>query len=97
MATVTVTVPSGQEALKVLTTVSKVIGVVTGLSAYSNMIPAQYAPIGVLVFAIASSLKDIVASVSNFYSTPTTVTTTTSAPVTTATTSSTGTATTTTL
>lgn len=82
MATVTVTVPSANEAVKVLTTISKVIGFVTGLSAYSNLIPAQYVPIGVLIFGVASSLKDIVAVVTNFFNTGTTVTTeSTVAPV----------------
>lgn len=76
MATVTVTVPNGSDAVKILTTITKVIGFVTGLSAYSNMIPAQYAPVGVLIFGVASGLKDIVAVVTNFFVAGTTVTTT---------------------
>ncbi len=43
---------------RVLSLVVKVCSLVSGLAAYSQMIPAKYVPIAVLAFAAASIVKD---------------------------------------
>jgi hypothetical protein len=45
-------------ALKVITISLKVVSILTGLAAYNDLIPAKYAPIAVVVFAVASVAKD---------------------------------------
>lgn len=46
--------------MKIVTTIFKVVSFVTGLAAYNDMIPAKFAPISILVFALASIAKDAV-------------------------------------
>jgi len=45
---------------RILALAGKLSGMVVGLSAYVNVIPEKYAPIGVIVFGVASILKDTV-------------------------------------
>ena len=42
------------------TAFAKVISLVSGLAAYNDLIPVKYGPLAVLVFAVASSLKEVV-------------------------------------
>lgn len=44
--------------LKVITVGLKIASILTGLASYVDVIPAKFAPIAVLVFAIASVAKD---------------------------------------
>lgn len=46
--------------LRVLTTIGKLLSVVAGLSAYADVIPAKYALVAAIAFAVASTLKDTV-------------------------------------
>lgn len=46
------------KALKVTTIVVKVLSLLTGLAAYSDIIPAKFAPVAVIVFGVASTFKD---------------------------------------
>ena len=46
--------------MKIVTTIIKVLSVIGGLTAYNEMIPPKLAPVAVLVFALASVLKDAV-------------------------------------
>lgn len=55
-----------QNTLKVLSWIGKVAGLVAGCAAYANMIPAKYAGLGVIVFGLASILKDTVNRIGDF-------------------------------
>lgn len=44
--------------LKILGIIVKALALLTGLAAYSSMIPASWLPIAVIVFGIASVVKD---------------------------------------
>lgn len=52
--------------MKTITLLLKFLSVVTGLAAYANMIPEKYAGVAVLVFAIASTLKDLCAKIGDW-------------------------------
>jgi hypothetical protein len=49
-----------QTTLKVLSLIGKGLAVITGLAAYSNIIPAKWSGVAVIVFGVASVLKDTV-------------------------------------
>ena len=44
----------------IATATAKVLAVLTGLAAYQDVIPAKFLPVAGLVFAVASSLKEVV-------------------------------------
>lgn len=44
--------------LKVITIALKVASIVTGLAAYNDLVPAKYAAVAAIVFAVASVAKD---------------------------------------
>lgn len=48
------------------TATAKILSVVTGAAAYSDLIPAKFAPIAALVFALASTLKDVVRTIRDY-------------------------------
>ncbi len=52
--------------MKTVTTLLKILSVVTGLVSYQGMIPEKYLPIALFVFAIASTLKDLVAKIGDY-------------------------------
>lgn len=52
--------------MKTISLIFKFLSVITGLAAYANIIPAKYAPLAVLVFAIASTLKDLVVKIGDW-------------------------------
>jgi hypothetical protein len=52
--------------LKTVTTIVKVLSLVSGLSSYAGVIPAKVLPFALLTFAAASSLKDVVVVVGDF-------------------------------
>ena len=52
--------------MKAITTSLKVLSLITGLAAYSDVIPAKFAPIAVFVFALASTAKDIFIKVGDY-------------------------------
>lgn len=45
--------------LKIVTTSVKVLSVIGGLAAYSDIIPAKYLPLAGIIFAAASAAKDL--------------------------------------
>jgi hypothetical protein len=45
--------------MKAINITLKTLSLVTGLAAYSEMIPAKFLPIAGLVFALSSTIKDI--------------------------------------
>lgn len=47
------------KSLKFLTTAIKVVSVIGGLAAYADFIPAKFAPIAVVLFGCASTIKDL--------------------------------------
>lgn len=47
-----------QTALKWIGIVVKVLSLAVGLSSYTNLIPAKWLPVAVIVFGVASVLKD---------------------------------------
>ena len=49
-----------KNATKFLALAAKIAGMVVGLGAYANMLPEKWAPVGVIVFGVASILKDAV-------------------------------------
>lgn len=44
----------------IATAVAKVLSVITGLAAYSDLIPQKFLPVAALVFALSSSLKEVI-------------------------------------
>jgi len=52
--------------MKNITTIVKILSVVSGLAAYNDIIPAKLAPIALLVFATASTLKDLFVKVGDY-------------------------------
>lgn len=54
------------KAYNYATLAAKVLSVVTGAAAYQDLIPAKFAPVAVLVFALASTLKDTVRVVRDY-------------------------------
>jgi len=52
--------------MKAITTTIKVLAVVSGLAAYADVIPAKLMPIAALVFAAASTLKDLCVKVGDY-------------------------------
>lgn len=49
--------------LQLLTTAAKILAVISGASAYADMIPPKFAIPAAIVFAAASTLKDLVRTV----------------------------------
>jgi len=49
-----------------LTTIVKGLSLISGLAAYAEVIPAKFLPIAALVFALASTLKDIVITIGDY-------------------------------
>ena len=45
---------------RILALAAKIAGMVVGLGAYANLLPEKWAPVGIVVFGIASILKDSV-------------------------------------
>jgi len=48
------------KAIKVISIVGKLAGLIAGGAAYADKIPEKYAAVGILVFGISSVLKDAV-------------------------------------
>lgn len=44
--------------MKTILLLTKILSVITGAAAYADAIPPKFAPIAVLVFALASTSKD---------------------------------------
>lgn len=51
---------------KLLTTIGKVLSVIVGLAAYSDVIPTKWAIPAAIVFAAASTLKDLVKTIGDY-------------------------------
>jgi len=49
-----------QTIVKSLTTLSKILSLVTGVASYKGFIPSKWLPVAALVFSVASTLKDSV-------------------------------------
>ncbi len=52
--------------MKTILLLLKFVSVLTGLSAYADLIPAKYLPIAVLVFAVASTIKDLLLKIGDW-------------------------------
>lgn len=52
--------------MKTINIFLKFLSIITGLAAYVDMIPAKYAPLAVLVFALSSTLKDLVVKIGDY-------------------------------
>lgn len=48
------------KSIKILSFIGKALGLITGLSAYTDAIPAKWGPVGLIAFGVASILKDAV-------------------------------------
>jgi hypothetical protein len=52
--------------MKAITTTLKVLSLITGLAAYADVIPAKFMPVAALVFASASTVKDLLTKVGDY-------------------------------
>ena len=52
--------------MKTLSLIFKFLSVITGFAAYTNVIPLKYAAVAALVFAVASTLKDLVIKIGDW-------------------------------
>lgn len=52
--------------MKIISNIVKVLSLVTGLSAYSGVIPEKFLPIAALAFGLASTLKDLIVKVGDY-------------------------------
>jgi hypothetical protein len=52
--------------MKLISNIVKVLSLVTGLSAYTGLIPEKYLPIAALAFGVASTLKDLIVKVGDY-------------------------------
>lgn len=51
---------------KLLTTIGKVLSVLVGLAAYSDLIPEKFAIPAAIAFAVLSTLKDLVKTIGDY-------------------------------
>ena len=54
------------KALKVVSIIGKILSLIAGLSAYAGMIPEKWGGIAIIVFGIASVLKDAVNRIGDY-------------------------------
>lgn len=47
-----------QKTIRFASTTVKVASIITGLAAYSHVIPERFAPVALIAFAIVSAIKD---------------------------------------
>ena len=52
--------------MKTITTIVKVLSLLSGLASYASVLPASVMPIATLVFLLASSVKDAVVVVGDY-------------------------------
>ena len=52
--------------MKTITTVVKVLSILSALSSYANVLPASVLPIATLAFLLASTLKDAVVVIGDY-------------------------------
>ena len=52
--------------MKTITTIVKVLSILSALSSYANVLPASILPIATLVFLLASTVKDAVVVVGDY-------------------------------
>ena len=52
--------------MKTIILLLKVVGLVSSLGAYAEMLPPKLAPVGLLVFATASTVKDLLVKVGDW-------------------------------
>lgn len=52
--------------MKIITNIIKVLSLAAGLAAYTDILPAKFLPVAALVFAAASTLKDLFVKVGDY-------------------------------
>ena len=64
---------SKQQIIQLTTTGVKVLSALLALSAYSDLIPPKYTSVGILVFAVASSAKEVLTACNQYLEGPSSV------------------------
>lgn len=56
--------------MKILNLLAKIFSVIAGFSSYMTWLPPKYLPVSVIVFGIASTLKDALAHIEELFNPP---------------------------